>query len=319
MAASSSVALSEHFADAVPETTDVLSIYPSSGYDDDESDTATQPRRQPSMLREELLAQGVPAREASRFAVRATLRTALEVTFSRCGYIWIYSACVLLFGLLGLVLWSWDVYQDHLSDHCDQPLSLMLRLFYCIICFYGLKKYIFLCCLGYDPERDPVEPVRIRVFTRLLYLATLVWPVVATVMLFNTKNCSADLKNVVETITAYYAVVAVVIIALPACTASVMLCLIRHGYIREHRDGAPENFIDELPTIEYEASQFNDEAGCYARLCPICLEDFDTARPIKRTLCTENGHVFHRQCLDGWLQFSCLCPLCRTDLTQNSA
>jgi len=265
------------------------------------------------------MAQGVPAQEASRRAVRASLQVALEASFSRCGFVWIYSSFALIMGLLGLMAWSWIVYQDHYRDQCDQPLALMLKIFYFMVCIYALKKEILGCCLCYDPVRDPVEPCRVRLLMRLLYTGTLLWPVVALVMLSQIKTCSSELKTVVQVITGYYAVAALVVVALPACTISIMLCLIRRGYIREQRDSAPENFIEQLPIVEYEPSLFDDDSGCYATSCSICLDSFDAEQVISRTTCGEHGHAFHRTCLDGWLQFSRTCPLCRTDVTENSA
>ncbi len=49
-----------------------------------------------------------------------------------------------------------------------------------------------------------------------------------------------------------------------------------------------------------------------ADVCPICMEDLKVARQLG---C---GHVFHVQCLLGWVQecngYSCTCPICRSDL-----
>jgi len=273
-------------------------------------------RRQESLQQEN---DGVASPEASRQAVRDSLQVAMEASFSRCGHIWIYSSFALVLGLLGLISWGWFVYQNHSEDKCDEPLASMLRVFYIIICIYGLKKELMRCCCCFDPaSTGGVEPPRVKIFMRCLILATLLWPVVATYMLSQSQDCSSYLKRIVVYITVYYVVVAVVVVALPAVTISVMLVLVRRGIIREPRSGAPENFIDTVPTIAYEPSLFNDDGGRHPLSCPICMEDFDAQTPISKTSCGENGHVFHRGCLDGWLQFSRTCPLCRTDLTEDA-
>lgn len=263
------------------------------------------------------MAQGVPAREASRRAVRESLLIALEASFSRCSNLWIYSAFALVLGLLALMVWSWGVYQNHSSDYCDQPLALMLRLFYFIVCLYGLQKEILRCFLCYDPARNPIEPPRVKAFKYFVYIATVIWPLVATWMLSQTQICSSDLRNVVQTIVWYYTVTAFVVIVMPVCIISVMLCLVRRGLVRAPRNqqAAPEGFIDQLPVVQYEPSLFGDQLDSYASACPICLDSFDAEQTIVRTPCAGRGHVFHKQCLDNWLRCSRACPLCRTDLT----
>jgi hypothetical protein len=82
-----------------------------------------------------------------------------------------------------------------------------------------------------------------------------------------------------------------------------------------NRSSAPENFIDELPVVVYDPSYFDNSSSCYPSFCSICLEAFDAQQPISRTHCGAHGHPFHRKCLDGWLQKSRTCPLCRTDVT----
>lgn len=63
--------------------------------------------------------------------------------------------------------------------------------------------------------------------------------------------------------------------------------------------------IKSLPRVIYV-----DEGD--AHTCPICMEDIKVARKLG---C---GHVFHVQCLLGWVQecngYSCTCPICRSDL-----
>merc|ERR1719401_2472200 len=46
--------------------------------------------------------------------------------------------------------------------------------------------------------------------------------------------------------------------------------------------------------------------------CSICLEDFDEETPFVKT--KSCSHLFHKQCLRGWLQVNRTCPLCREDL-----
>lgn len=284
------------------------------------SDAAEPLRREASSLREDLLEQGMTPQEASRLAVRASLQTALEASFSHCGRVWLCSSCLLVFGMLCLVCWSESVYNNHYTEYCDQPLAGMLRTLYVIVVVVCLQSEIIRCCLCYNAERDgPYPPCRVRLFKRASLLGTLGWPCVAAYMLFNSKNCSADLRMAVRAITIYYLVIALVVVVLPIISVSLMLCLIRRGLIRAPRsmDAAPDEFVDELPLLRYEADRFDDgPEGVYSAACPICLDGFNERRPISCTPCGETGHAFHKNCLQGWLQCARTCPLCRTDIVQ---
>ena len=44
--------------------------------------------------------------------------------------------------------------------------------------------------------------------------------------------------------------------------------------------------------------------------CRVCLSEFEDGEKIRKLQC---DHVFHKDCLDTWLQQYCAtCPLCRT-------
>merc|ERR1719215_2583714 len=82
---------------------------------------------------------------------------------------------------------------------------------------------------------------------------------------------------------------------------------------------APANFITQLPKVQFSPELFNDDGGegCYPTMCSVCLDAFDETHDITATNCTPNVHVFHTECLSGWLDRRKTCPLCRADLTRN--
>lgn len=45
--------------------------------------------------------------------------------------------------------------------------------------------------------------------------------------------------------------------------------------------------------------------------CPICLEPFKLRQHAKKLPCE---HMFHKKCIDKWLNRSHLCPCCRNDI-----
>ncbi|KAG6506955.1 E3 ubiquitin-protein ligase RHA2A-like [Zingiber officinale] len=54
------------------------------------------------------------------------------------------------------------------------------------------------------------------------------------------------------------------------------------------------------------------EAEAPRPLCAVCLCDLSDGDSVRRLPCR---HVFHRECLDGWLgQLNLSCPLCRLQL-----
>lgn len=50
------------------------------------------------------------------------------------------------------------------------------------------------------------------------------------------------------------------------------------------------------------------QSECIQSECTICLLDY--TEETKKT--TECSHIFHRECLDKWLETNNSCPLCRT-------
>lgn len=46
--------------------------------------------------------------------------------------------------------------------------------------------------------------------------------------------------------------------------------------------------------------------------CVLCLETLDEGCEMRQLLC---GHMFHRQCVDEWLQRKRTCPMCQADVT----
>uniref|UniRef100_A0A0E0QUI9 RING-type domain-containing protein n=1 Tax=Oryza rufipogon TaxID=4529 RepID=A0A0E0QUI9_ORYRU len=62
--------------------------------------------------------------------------------------------------------------------------------------------------------------------------------------------------------------------------------------------------VDQLPVIKLTAAQ-TDATGA----CPICLHDFKAGEIARRLpACC---HIFHLGCIDNWLLWHALCPMCR--------
>ncbi|CAA7049655.1 unnamed protein product [Microthlaspi erraticum] len=71
---------------------------------------------------------------------------------------------------------------------------------------------------------------------------------------------------------------------------------------------------EDIETGQRKVSIFKDikgeeEEGCGKRCCPICLEEYEDDHEIRRL--KKCGHVFHRFCVDSWLERDRSCPSCR--------
>ncbi|CAE7895517.1 RHC2A [Symbiodinium microadriaticum] len=224
---------------------------------------------------------------------------------------------MLLTGMLLILFWSQMVFSSHEFDSCDQPLALMIRLIFIIVMVQTMQKAISRHCLCYDAVEDgPPEPLRVRVFRALAVSAAVLWPLVAGVMLLQSKTCSKALTTAVAVIIGYYVILVIVVLVLPAVALGVVLCLIRRGRLRLPRmpGAAPEGAVESLPVLEFDTGRFcEDGRGEFPASCAVCLETFTAQKEIVKMPC---NHVFHRSCLSGWFQVARTCPLCRGDVEQ---
>jgi len=270
-----------------------------------------------SLSHEDMLERGISQREASRLVVRENFQLTLEIAYQRLGAAWLCLGLILVVGMFVVVVWSQTVYDAHYKDACDTPLALMLRLIIIFTVTQGFQKEIIRYILCYDLARDgPSEPCRVKVFKRFFLVATMTWLIAAVILLYQTTNCSQALKTAVTVIVAYYMAVMFVLLVLPAIVLLVFFFLLRQGMIAVRSPtAAPEDLINQIPQVDFSQERFDDEASFgFPSSCPVCLDTFEATKPISKTPCEPSAHVFHTDCLRGWLQVSSSCPLCRQDL-----
>jgi len=66
-------------------------------------------------------------------------------------------------------------------------------------------------------------------------------------------------------------------------------------------DNTPINPIDNLQTLIITNNIIDD-------VCSICLEEFKYDEELKKLKC---AHIFHKECLEPWLDNNNKCPICR--------
>merc|ERR1740122_863086 len=71
---------------------------------------------------------------------------------------------------------------------------------------------------------------------------------------------------------------------------------------------ANKKAIRQIPTVALCAEDSMDENN---RECVICFEENVIGSKVARLPC---GHVYHRECIEGWLNKHCTCPVCRYEL-----
>jgi Ring finger domain len=87
---------------------------------------------------------------------------------------------------------------------------------------------------------------------------------------------------------------------------------------KQHLNGLPPSMINLLPMYVYKK-----EAGGDSLKCAVCLGGIHQDEIVRRLpFCS---HLFHRDCIDKWLDLHSTCPVCRitvnldleTDITLN--
>lgn len=74
--------------------------------------------------------------------------------------------------------------------------------------------------------------------------------------------------------------------------------------------GASNQEIGQLPVHQYnKTSQMSLESG----ECRICITDFVEGETLRSLPCL---HVYHKECIDKWLQKNAICPVCRKSVKQ---
>merc|ERR1712186_26886 len=94
----------------------------------------------------------------------------------------------------------------------------------------------------------------------------------------------------------------------------ILAVMMRAGVLHSNQ-AAPKGALEEnTEVVEFDAE---DPRIAENPSCSVCLDDFDDKKLIVRT--KHCDHMFHKQCLQGWLQVNRTCPLCRLDLGNVSA
>lgn len=258
-------------------------------------------------------------RRRSHDVVRTNLAQALNLGMSRRRRCWVFLLLSLIVIGIYLATWTENTFEQHAKDFSNTPLALMMRPLYIIALLNCFQSEIIGCFCTRDADsHGSEEPTNIMAFKNLTRTVTVLWPVVGGMLLLHTNKVDANLVAAMRILLFYYVALFTVAVLLPAVSITLMVRLIRRGWVRfpQRPPVAPEKLLDQLQPVAYVPALFVDNKdGCYPAACAICLESFSSDRAIVRTNCSPSrGHAFHKDCLRGWLEVSGTCPLCRIDL-----
>ncbi|GAB5361093.1 hypothetical protein AAMO2058_000684900 [Amorphochlora amoebiformis] len=71
--------------------------------------------------------------------------------------------------------------------------------------------------------------------------------------------------------------------------------------------GVPSDVINKYTTIEYYNPD-SKSSPSYNTSCPICFEDYQSLCRVRVLRC---NHHYHPRCIDPWLKYKNVCPLCQ--------
>lgn len=291
---------------------------------------------------EELLRSGVPRERIRSQVVHANFRTLLERNF----FCVIFSCwCGLVISLLAtLMLTVWLLVSLVTTrTSCDVPLRLWGTA---LIAYHGVYVVCFatgrrggaslgqrLCCCWNPGSLDEVGgvfgehvPHRAKCFAFLPYVFAWFWSAVGLVLAYHSGRRATAAEPCWSTNPSLYwsavanaiwgAILAVLHLIVQVGVDPALMILLRNGLIPRQQRAAPEGSLEANTTVV----GMDDEAVKEFESCLVCLEDFtaeDGTEPgdfgpiVKTQGC---AHVFHRACLQNWLNVGRTCPLCRKDL-----
>ncbi|PKU84021.1 E3 ubiquitin-protein ligase Os04g0590900 [Dendrobium catenatum] len=92
-----------------------------------------------------------------------------------------------------------------------------------------------------------------------------------------------------------------------------------HSHPSIQHDGASRsNGIDEILINKIAVFRYRKAEGVIELTdCSVCLGEFTEEESLR--LLPKCSHAFHLQCIDTWLKSNSSCPLCRTNVLQESS
>jgi len=274
--------------------------------------------------------QGINSAQADAVLVRVHEEEFLTANFRRWIQCFSLIVCILTPAMLGIMIWMMVEYAKYRGNDCDVPLQMWCMVVLSIVIFnatlnrprrHGSFIVRIFCVWEPDPQAPRRPPLRVRIYNAGVALFIFGWNLFGLyLVVFSGSNespnppCEKEAPGLYESVKVYVAVnltFTTFFYVNMVGFSRVLGIMLRRGLLHSSRaapKGTLESGTEKLPP--------NDEVLRDQVTCSVCLDDYDAvSSPVRIKAC---GHIFHRQCLEGWLNVNRNCPICRRDLVDGS-
>eukprot|EP00418_Pyrodinium_bahamense_P013030 CAMPEP_0179122978 /NCGR_PEP_ID=MMETSP0796-20121207/58061_1 /TAXON_ID=73915 /ORGANISM="Pyrodinium bahamense, Strain pbaha01" /LENGTH=374 /DNA_ID=CAMNT_0020821611 /DNA_START=6 /DNA_END=1130 /DNA_ORIENTATION=+ len=250
----------------------------------------------------------------------------LMANFRRWIHCFSLIVCLLTPAMLGIMIWMMVENWRYQGNDCDVPLQMWCMVLASIVFFNatlnlptrnGSFMVRFFCMWAPDPQAPRRPPLRVRIYNAAVTLFIPAWNLFGLYLILFSGNADSPKPPCEEAAPGLYESVKVWVVMNLTFTvffyvnmvgfSRVLGVMLRRGIFHSSRaapKGTMENGTEKItPGDEI----LRDQASC-----SVCLEEYDAASEVVRVKAC--GHIFHRQCLQGWLNVNRNCPICRRDL-----
>eukprot|EP00929_Paragymnodinium_shiwhaense_P065309 TRINITY_DN32753_c0_g1_i1.p1 TRINITY_DN32753_c0_g1~~TRINITY_DN32753_c0_g1_i1.p1 ORF type:complete len:359 (-),score=59.67 TRINITY_DN32753_c0_g1_i1:58-1134(-) len=274
---------------------------------------------------QELVEQGATQQAAANAVTEDNIAQELRESFWWIVLGFACVTCIAVPVLFGLLVWMIFEYASVLNLKCDVPLpSWVAVLLFMVWYHWALGGYAtrLLCCWSYSPE-TPTMPLRVRIFQLAQSLFHICLLIFGAYLSWSTgtggpmstpglPSCMEVMPGLVIAVRWYTGVgipLTLIMYLSFFGLLTLMQVLVQNNMLSSQRK-APKGSLERNTTPASEG----DPAFIENSACSICFEEFNPRG--KKVIVKTNAcnHVFHKKCLQGWLNVARTCPLCRGDL-----
>jgi hypothetical protein len=281
------------------------------------------------LTRESLGEQGIHGSEADIILVRRNEEEVLMQNFRMWIKCFSIVVCLLTPAMLGIMIWMMVEWMQHRRDECDVPLQMWCQVVSVIVIFnatvnrpsrHGSLIVRLFCAWEPDPSAQRRPPWRVRLYNAVVASFIFGWNVYGLSLIITSQSgplgCSERATGLFAAVKVYVAVnltFTVFFYVNMIGISRVLSLMMRRGMLHTSM-AAPKGTLDN----QTEDVPPNDKVLSDQATCSVCLEDFPASGEGVRRM-KACGHIFHRQCLQNWLNTARTCPICRHDLVAGEA
>jgi len=235
--------------------------------------------------------------------------------------------------VFGLLIWLAISYYRYWRVACEVPLQLWVIVVFCIVIFNSTCNYVsprsngsciqrVLCCWQRDPSNPRQVPLRVWWYNLSVMVLTFAWNCAGLHWVANDGKSSTSARPPCKEaapalftackVYAAFNMALTLFMYINMIGFSQFLRFLWHRGLMGTTNAAPQGSLErntEVVALDHPLVQESVS-------CSICMEDFQDGKTIVKTkVCS---HVYHMECLKGWLRGARTCPLCRQDLGSKS-